>query len=170
MKKEPTQREKWLCHKISRWLLDVASGHYQADESTADLILREIQEAAALPASTAAMQLALQKLIALYDQCTEVENFSDQWIDAIEEAKAALVAAPSIAELSPAKYPYDWRWTRLRGYLKQWLTPRQYDIAKECLEVALRDGLESPQSHLKAQLPSLAKGLANEPPNAKGKL
>lgn len=44
-----------------------------------------------------------------------------------------------------AKYPYDWRWMRLRGYLKEWLTPHQYDIAKECLEVALKDGLDMPR-------------------------
>ena len=45
-----------------------------------------------------------------------------------------------------AKYPYDWRWMRLRGYLQEWLTPHQYDIAKECLDAALQDGLNQPEA------------------------
>jgi hypothetical protein len=46
------EREKFLCHKISRWLLDVAEGHYEPDEQTAEGILREIQQANALSSGT----------------------------------------------------------------------------------------------------------------------
>jgi hypothetical protein len=40
----------------------------------------------------AAAKDALQRLVSLYDKCTDIENFSEQWIDAIEEAKAALLS------------------------------------------------------------------------------
>lgn len=29
-----------------------------------------------------------------------------------------------------------WRWMRLRGYLRQWLTPHQFEIAMDCLDKA----------------------------------
>lgn len=32
----------------------------------------------------------------------------------------------------------DWRWMRLRGYLRQWLTPHQFEIAMDCLDKAER--------------------------------
>jgi hypothetical protein len=38
-----------------------------------------------------AIEAALQRLVTEYDNCTTSEDFTERWIDAIEEAKAALL-------------------------------------------------------------------------------
>jgi hypothetical protein len=43
--------DKWLAHRITRWLLDVKEDHYEADEQTAMGIINEVRKAT--PASQA---------------------------------------------------------------------------------------------------------------------
>lgn len=81
---------------------------------------------------------------------------------ALAQPVASPVSPLNEEQGTPAKYPYDWRWMRLRGYLKEWLTPHQYDIAKECLEVALKDGLDLPTTEQRKALEQIV-DLVNTP-------
>lgn len=69
----------------------------------------------------------------------------------ISHALAASVPPP------PSKTT-DWRWMRLRGYLSQWLTPHQFEIAMDCLDKA-----ESVDKDWKERIAEVARQELQEP-------